>query len=68
MTGECGISPKKDIPRQRAKEKPQQDRKRGEITVRIKPHNHQRCLEGSKKTLYATGEPTDTEADLPLGA
>ena len=27
----------------RAKEKPQQDGRRGEIAFRIKPHTHQRC-------------------------
>ena len=30
-----------------AKEKPQQDGRRGEITSRIKPQTCQRCLEGS---------------------
>ena len=55
-----------DIPRSEAKEKPQQDGRRGEITFRIKPHNCQRCLEGSEKTLYTSEEPTETEADLPL--
>ena len=33
--------------RRRAKEKPQQDGKRGKITFRIKPHTHQRLSEGS---------------------
>ena len=66
LTGECGISPKNNIPRQRA-EKPQQDSRRGEITVRIKPHTCQRCLEGSEETC-ATGEPADAEPGLPLGA
>ena len=39
----------------RAKEKPQQDGKRGEIVFRIKPHTCQRWLEGSNKTLCAPG-------------
>ena len=41
LTGECWIPPKKDTPRPRAKEKPQQDSRRGEITFRIKPHTPQ---------------------------
>ena len=36
-----------DIPCPRAKEKPQQDGRRGKITFRIKPYIHQRCSEGS---------------------
>ena len=39
----------------------------GEIKFRIKPHTHQRHLEGSNKTLCAPGHPTETEPDLPLG-
>ena len=34
-TGECWISPKKGTPHPRAKEKPQQDGKRGETAFRI---------------------------------
>ena len=48
-TGECWIPPNKDTPHPRAKEKPQQDGRRGKITFRIKPHIHQRHLEGSNK-------------------
>ena len=48
-TGECCILLKKDTPRSRAKEKPQQDGRRGKITFTIKPHNHQRCSEDSNK-------------------
>ena len=35
---------------------------------RIKPHTHQRCLEGSNKTLCIPGprDPTETEPDLCL--
>ena len=47
--GECWIPPKKDTPRPRAKEKPQQDGSRGEIAFRIKPLTPQRCSEGSNK-------------------
>ena len=65
-TEECWIPPKKDTPHPRAKEKPQQDARRAEIVFRIKPHTHQRCSEGSNKTLYIPGEPTETEPDLPL--
>jgi len=41
--------PKKDTPRPRAKEKPQQDSERGETVFRIKPLTHQRHSEGSNK-------------------
>ena len=40
---------KKNTPCPGAKEKPQKDDRRGEITFRIKDHTHQRCSEGSKK-------------------
>jgi len=50
----------------KAKEKPQQDSRRGKIVFRIKPHTHQRCSEGSNKTLYAPGDPTETKPNLPL--
>ena len=38
-----------DTPFPRAKEKPQQDGRRGEIEFRIKPLTCQRCSEGSNK-------------------
>ena len=38
-----------DTPRPRAKEKPQQDGRRGDITFRIKPHAFQRCSKRSNK-------------------
>ena len=62
------MPPKKDTPHTRAKENPQQDGRRGEITFRIKPHMHQRCSEGSNKALCAPGPrgPTEIEPDLPL--
>jgi len=68
LTGECWITPGKDIPCPRAKEKPQQDGRRGKITFRIKPYTHQRCSEGSNKTLCAPGprDPTETKPDLSL--
>ena len=59
-TGDCWLPPKKDTPHLRAKEKPQQDGRRGKIPFRIKPHTHQRLSEGSNKTLCAQGEPTET--------
>ena len=49
-TGEDWIPPKKDTPCPRAKDKPQQDSRRAEITFRINPHTHQRHSEGSNKT------------------
>ena len=39
-----------DTPHPRAKEKPQQDGRRGEIAFRIKSHTHQRHSEGSNKS------------------
>ena len=65
-TGECWIPLKKDAPRPRAKEKPQQDGRKGEIAFRLKPHTCQRCLEGSNKTLCAPGDPTENELGLHL--
>ena len=57
-----------NAPCPRAKEKPQQDDRRGEIMFRIKLHTHQRCLEVSNKTLCTPGpsDPTETEPDLCL--
>ena len=49
LTEECWIQPKIDNPHPRAKEKPQQDSRKSEITFGLKPHNHQRHLEGSNK-------------------
>ena len=49
LTGECCTPPKQHTPGPRAKEKQQQDGKRGKIAFRIKPHIHQRCSEGSNK-------------------
>ena len=37
LTGECWIPPKRDTPHPRAKEKPQQDGRRGKIEFRITP-------------------------------
>ena len=53
---------KKDIPHPRAKEKPQQDGRRGKIAFGIKPHTCQRCSEGSNKTSCAPG-PRDPTRD-----
>ena len=64
--GECWIPPKKDTSCPRAKEKPQQDRRKGKNTFRIKPYTYQRCSEGSNKTLCAPGDPTETDPNLPL--
>ena len=44
------LTEKKDTTHPIAKEKPQQDSRRGEIMFKIKPHSLQRCLEGSNKT------------------
>ena len=51
MTGKCWIQQqKKDTPCPRAKEKPHQDGRRGEIAFRIKPHTRQRHSDGSNKS------------------
>ena len=42
LTGECWIPPNKDTPCPKAKEKPQEDGRKGEIAVRIKTHTHTR--------------------------
>ena len=55
MTGVCWIPPKKDTQCPRAKEKPQQDSRRGAIAFRIKSQTHQRCSEGANKTLCTPG-------------
>ena len=57
---------KKDTPHPRAKKKPQQDGRRGEIMFRIKPHTCQRCWEGSNKILCTPEELTENKPDLPL--
>ena len=51
-----GSNQEKDTPCPRAKEKSQQDGRRGESAFRVKPHTQQRCLEGSNKTLHAPGD------------
>ena len=65
-TGECWIPPIKDTPHPGAKEKPQQDGRRGKISFRIQPHTDQRYSDSSNKTLCSSGEPSETEPDLPL--
>ena len=70
LTGDCWISPKKDTPHRREKEKPQEDSRRGKITFRIKPHTHQRCSEGSNKPVCTRTPrpppPPETEPELCL--
>ena len=67
-TGQCWIPLKKDTPHPRAKERPQQNGRRGKTVFRIKSHACQRCLEGSNKTVCTPGprDATETEPDLPL--
>ena len=50
-TGEYWVPPKKDTPHPSAREKPQQDSRKGEIVFRIKPYTYQRNSECSNKTL-----------------
>ena len=63
---------RKDTPQPRTKEKPQQAVGGGTITFKIKPHTHQRHLEGTNKTCahqdWGKGAvtPQETEPDLPL--
>ena len=65
---ECWIPPKKGTPHPRAKDKPQQDGRRGEISFRIKPLTSQRCSERSNKPCEQQDPetPTDTETELYL--
>ena len=50
-TGKCWIPPKRDTLCPKAKEKPQKDGRRGEITSSIKPHTYQRHSEGPNEIL-----------------
>ena len=62
LTGECWIPPRKDTPCPRAKEKPQKDCRWGKNHIRIKPHTHQRCSEGSNRPCaLRPRDPTETE-------
>ena len=55
------------MPCPRAKEKPQQDSRRGKIAFRIKPLTHQRCSEGSNKPcVHQDPETTESEPELCL--
>ena len=56
---------KKDTPSPRAKEKLQQDGRRREITIRIKPVNHQRHSEGSN-LVYQDPETPESKLELCL--
>ena len=69
--GESWILPKKETPCAKAKEKPQQDGRRGEITFRIKPHTRQKGSEASNKPCAphpspGPRDPTETETELCL--
>ena len=66
-TQECWIPTQKDNPHPRAKEKPQQDSRRGEITFRIKHHTCQRHSDGSNKPCaHQEPETPQTEPELYL--
>ena len=60
--GESWILLKKDTSCPRAKEKPQQDSRRGEIAFRIKLHTYQRHSENASKTLCTSG-PRERSSD-----
>ena len=66
LTGACWIPPKKDTLHPKAKQKPQQDGRRGERAFRIQPHTRQRCSEGANETLCTPADATETEPDPPL--
>ena len=51
------LNSKRDTACPRAKEKPQQDGRRGKIVFRIKPHTHKRCSKGSDKIFVYTRRP-----------
>ena len=52
---DVGTHQKKDTPCPRTKRKLKQDNRRGTIVFNIKPHFHQRLLEGTNRTLCAPG-------------
>ena len=60
-----GLHQKKIPHIQRAKEKPQQDGRRGEITFRTKPHTHQRRSQGTNKILCTPGPRPYTDWTRP---
>ena len=66
LTRECWIPPKKDTPCPRAKEKPQQDGRRSEITFRMKPLTRQRHSEGSNKPCAYQDPETEPELCLSV--
>ena len=67
LTEDCWIPQNKRTPRSRAKEKPQQDGRKGRIIFKIKSHICQRYLEGSNKTcVHQEPDPTKTEPELYL--
>ena len=65
LTEDCWIPPEKDTPHPTAKEKAQQDGRKGGVAFRIKPHTSQTYLEGSDKTLCTPGPRDPTETARP---
>ena len=65
-TGECCIPPNKDTPHPGANERPQQESRRGEITLRIKLLTCQRCSGSSNKILCAPGPRDPSETPAPF--
>ena len=67
LTGDCWIPQNKSIPCSRAKDKPQQDGRKGKIMFQIKSHTGWRYTEGSNKTcVRQEPDPTETEPELCL--
>ena len=60
-TGKCWIPPKRDTLCPKAKEKPQQDGRRGEITSSIKPHTYQRPQRAQTKSCATRRTHRDRE-------
>ena len=61
MDKQCWNPWRKDSPCPRAKEKPQQDSRRGAATFRVRPHTHQSRSMGTDKTWCAPG-PSETNS------
>ena len=73
--GECWIPPKKDTPCTGAKQKPQQDGRRGEIVFRIKPPIPDRDAQRAQTEPVCTRTqekgavtPQETDPVLPVSA
>ena len=64
LAGECWIPPKKDTHVQGQRRSP--NKMVGGVKSRLESNPSQRHLEGSNKALCTSGDPAETEPDLPL--